>query len=91
MAVSERLQEELSTARTVNDATKINFELLYQLVRAFCNILILTQDQLSLVRSMHSKRLSSDKVLSASLIAVLDRIPVDMLSQSQPGKVLSKN
>lgn len=42
MAVSDRLLDELASTKTIQDETKMNFELLYQLVRAMCNILILT-------------------------------------------------
>lgn len=44
MAVSDRLLDELASAKIIRDETKMKFELLYQLVRAMCNILILTQD-----------------------------------------------
>jgi len=59
-----------------------------------CNVLILTPDQLSLVKSLHYKRESGEENnLSANLIAVLNRMPTDLLQAAKPDytQVLTKN
>ena len=93
MAVSERLQEELLAALRTPNYSSINFELLYQLVRAMCNILILTMDQLALVRSLHRQD-DNERNMSQTLIDVLNRMPNDLLllsSKSDQSKVLPIN
>ena len=57
----------------------INFELLYQLTRAMANIMILTQDQASLIRSLHVQSAGEDRQLTPSLIQVLNRMPYNLL------------
>ena len=79
MAVSERLMEELAASKAKDVVTDIKFELLYQLVRAMCNILILTQDQMALVRSLHRDE-DEDNQLSSLLICILNKMPSDILS-----------
>ena len=67
-SVWERLQSELVAAKQKEYQTDINFELLYQLTRAMANILILTQDQLALIKSLHNPTQSEDFQLAPSLI-----------------------
>ena len=81
MAVSERLQDELVSATKVQNEAEINFELLYQLARAMCNILILTMDQLALVRSLHRGD-DDERNLSSILISLLNKMPTDLLVQA---------
>ena len=50
-----------------------------------CNILILTMDQLALVRSLH-RNTETERNLSQSLIQLLNRMPNDLLVRG-PGKV----
>lgn len=85
MAVSERLQDELLSASRKSNKADVNYELLYQLARAMCNILMLTMDQMALVRSMHRTG-DPERNLSQSLIHLLVTMPADLLVS-----VLSKN
>ena len=45
-----------------------------------CNTLILTQDQISLVKSLHLKRADiQERNMSASIIGLLNKMPSDIL------------
>lgn len=92
MAVSDRLNEELRIALAVREVSQLNFELLYQLVRAMSNTLILTQDQVALVKSLHVQRADGQEInLSASVISLLSRMPADLLQPDRKsGPALEK-